>query len=842
MFKRLRTIPKPVQLVNLLTASAVYIILLVIPPPPFISKALSQSGWMILLLLVAIFTLLLRQKGNSWGAIQSAFVFALFALLLIHQWQFAPNYGEIIGGLLPWNDASGYLREAQRVLNGSLLTAFGARRPLFPAFLAVLLQLTGRNFMVSLALLTWVNALVVLLVVQEVKRSYSAFGASVLLIFAYKFYLRFAGTTMTEQLGFAFGNLAMFFLLIGARTKSLKHALSGLGLLCLALNARAGAFFILPILILWLVLTFYPQTGLWRTLGLSIIVVILPFVFNFLLFKAIADPQSIPFSNYSYTLYGLASGNKGWTQAGTDYPNDNESEIMSLAIQKIRSDPALFLRGILGSYRDYFTPLGGAFTFIVYSLYSFRAKATVILWFLTLTGLLFAALNWKKGSHALVLASFLGVFASLTLVPPIDSDGMRIYAATIPFTALWVVEGGYALFSWGKKLLEQREDTSIEETYVYVERLAIGFSALLIVLAIPAPIVLHFVARPSKGFASPAAQAVCEPGQQLLQGSLFRNTSIRLIPDSAATESYMPFIRLSDFQSALFNSFSDTPFLGQELQSLQAGQQISLGFDVNNNKVWLISNYPLETGMFSVCSTPTDNQELRQYNFYYLNGSPISSSSLTISQQSPDITLLFRLLYGLGAGIVTFLIVMELYRSRRKSLVENIYLTGATILILQAVFVGLYSQAIITIPFAEKRTMLQVIDAVPKKPTHLYILPLGINWMSQADLGESPAVVYENGIPLASPNALRDAIKESGDGGYSIWDGNLYFSSSDNTDPRNNGRKYELEWPRPIRPPLVAVAYLGGVLGLVLFIFRDGLLRTAESWLNNKSKTDQLAR
>jgi len=73
------------------------------------------------------------------------------------------------------------------------------------------------------------------------------------------------------------------------------------------------------------------------------------------------------------------------------------------------------LSGILGSYRDYFTPLGGAFTFIVYSLYSFRAKATFILWFLTLAGLIFAVLNWRKARHSLILASFIGVFASLTL-------------------------------------------------------------------------------------------------------------------------------------------------------------------------------------------------------------------------------------------------------------------------------------------------------------------------------------------------------------------------------------------------------------------------------------------
>jgi len=63
---------------------------------------------------------------------QSVFVFGLFALLLVYKWQFASYDDFIIGGLLPLSDASGYLQEAQRILNGSLLTAFGARRRFSP--------------------------------------------------------------------------------------------------------------------------------------------------------------------------------------------------------------------------------------------------------------------------------------------------------------------------------------------------------------------------------------------------------------------------------------------------------------------------------------------------------------------------------------------------------------------------------------------------------------------------------------------------------------------------------------------------------------------------------------
>jgi hypothetical protein len=339
-----------------------------------------------------------------------------------------------------------------------------------------------------------------------------------------------------------------------------------------------------------------------------------------------------------------------------------------------------------------------------------------------------------------------------------------------------------------------------------VQRSAIVFSAILIVLAIPAPILLHALARPSNGSALPPAQTACEPDQQSLQGSMLKNIRIVLVPNEASNESYMPFIRLGDFRSGLFNNFTDNPSLGQELQSLQAGQQISLGFDLNAQSEWLISSFPVKAGRFSACGTASENQDLRAFNFYSLKGPLIRPSSLTISQQYPGVTLLFRLLYGLGVILIMVLVAMNSYQFGLRTLPENLYLIAATILILQSVLVALYAQAIITIPFAEQRSTLQAKDAVPVKPTNLYILPLGVNWMNQTDLGSSPAVVYENGIPLESPNSLRQVIKDKGNGSYSVWNGALLFSPSDNTSPRTNGRKYELAWPRPIRPELQGIS------------------------------------
>ncbi len=57
----------------------------------------------------------------------------------------------------------------------------------------------------------------------------------------------------------------------------------------------------------------------------------------------------------------------------------------------------------------------------------------------------------------------------------------------------------------------------------------------------------------------------------------------------------------------------------------------------------------------------------------------------------------------------------------------------------------------------------------------------------------SAACVLENGMPLPGPgNALHDDIRQVGGGRYSFWHDCVYFATSDNSDPRTNGRHYEV--------------------------------------------------
>lgn len=67
---------------------------------------------------------------------------------------------------------------------------------------------------------------------------------------------------------------------------------------------------------------------------------------------------------------------------------------------------------------------------------------------------------------------------------------------------------------------------------------------------------------------------------------------------------------------------------------------------------------------------------------------------------------------------------------------------------------------------------------------------------AEADCNEAPQrsrwLLYENDTPVGPPHQVHAAIREAGAGRHSHWGGNLYFSTSDNSDPNTNGRRYVL--------------------------------------------------
>ena len=76
-----------------------------------------------------------------------------------------------------------------------------------------------------------------------------------------------------------------------------------------------------------------------------------------------------------------------------------------------------------------------------------------------------------------------------------------------------------------------------------------------------------------------------------------------------------------------------------------------------------------------------------------------------------------------------------------------------------------------------------------------YVGSIKTDQLSQTETFESPVRLLEDGRALGPSNALHDDIGIQGGGRFSFWKGALYFSTSDNSDPRTNGRRYSLSIP-----------------------------------------------
>lgn len=83
---------------------------------------------------------------------------------------------------------------------------------------------------------------------------------------------------------------------------------------------------------------------------------------------------------------------------------------------------------------------------------------------------------------------------------------------------------------------------------------------------------------------------------------------------------------------------------------------------------------------------------------------------------------------------------------------------------------------------------------------------------------ENTVKLYEDGVILPYPNKLHTDIGEKGSGRYSFWNGDLYFSSSENSDPRDNGRTYQLVLPIPVCSVIRLGFYFFAIAATLLLI------------------------
>jgi hypothetical protein len=90
-----------------------------------------------------------------------------------------------------------------------------------------------------------------------------------------------------------------------------------------------------------------------------------------------------------------------------------------------------------------------------------------------------------------------------------------------------------------------------------------------------------------------------------------------------------------------------------------------------------------------------------------------------------------------------------------------------------------------------RRHRSTLAGAMPEQG-HCWLAPLPGHLPSDAESG-SRIRVLEDGKALGPAHASHDEIRRVGSGRFSHWGAQLYFSTSDNSDPRSNGRRYTVE-------------------------------------------------
>jgi len=433
--------------ISLVAPFALYAAVLMLPLPPQIGLTVRYKPLAATLLIFLLYPIYCR-SGRVAASASLTLTLVLFALPLIGLWNSGMSeFPAIVSGLFPSIDALYYYEDARRLLEGEPFGMISSGRPLFAGLLAVILGLTGQNLQGAIAILVALVAIAVFLLSREVQRTHGTLAALMVVSVLFLFYRRFNGTVLTENLGLVLGTVSFAVLWRSVYPRKISLFLLGLLLLTLALNARAGAFLVLPVLAGWAGWYFREASPVsLRVIGYSFGAIFLGFGLNHLVLTVVGDP-TLSFSNFSYVLYASVVGSKQWWQVRLDHPHVLElplaevtGEIYRLAFAAFRENPLIFARTSLEAWAKYLSPtIEGSFQFIqIYERSLIDKLLTYIVYGFSLLGLFQCYRQRQKPAYSLLLAIGLGVMLSLPFVPPwIGGTGTtRTYAATLPISAL----------------------------------------------------------------------------------------------------------------------------------------------------------------------------------------------------------------------------------------------------------------------------------------------------------------------------------------------------------------------------------------------------------------------
>ena len=441
--------------------------------------------------LMIIFTaaLFLPERWGKWAAL---FVFAgVFSLPLIGVWASGLTDNYMMSGMLPLADAGAYYANTMWFVQNGVFSVFASRRPLFNGLLVGMAAISQFNLVQIQSILVIIVAVPCALISLRLLNQLHPVSIALFTTVLFFYFRRYAGVVSSETVGFTLGVLGCFFLWDSIREKKFSDYLVGIFLTTLALLARAGAFAILPMLLLWGI--FYlrkENTPLIKFILVFCIPILAAYLVNKVLLVSYGASEGVAFSNYSYSLYGLAKGGAYWTQIFEDHPElldlpNSEQTRMAyqLAVRMIADKPMQFITGLLTEWKLFFSETYyGIWSFI--SPHPLQAAfknipmlvTHISLYGLSLAGMVFYARDRKNAYRSFAAFAFAGFLLSVPLAPPSHAYGLRAFAAS-----LWVL-GLLPAVGLDGLIPARWKGAKVEEAFPAWNGLALGAAGVIVLL------------------------------------------------------------------------------------------------------------------------------------------------------------------------------------------------------------------------------------------------------------------------------------------------------------------------------------------------------------------------
>jgi hypothetical protein len=481
---------------------------------------------------------------EKWGSLAAlSLTMVLLSLPLSYMWTSGFSDHFVIGGLLPYKDGKNYYAGATLLLHGLPMLSAGqaTERPLFPGFLASLLWLTRQNLKITLGLIVQLVGISLFLSAQEIRRLFGVLAASLFASLLFFYMQSLIGYTLSELLGFMAGCLGFTIILQASAQRKWWDLLLGFAVLLVGVSARAGAFFIFPMLALWMGWIFRENGSfnLKRAAYALILMAAWYFLINSLYARLLGIPPGFSFGNFSYALYGQVRGGTGWHSAIADLGTRDPNLVYRAALDFFLKHPLSLLIGTAKSYRDFFWK-GDRSIFNFYGQ-DWQQPLNIVLWmglfFLLVSGVFQMFKGIRINSHSLLLAGLIGILLSIPFLPPIDG-GSRFYAATIPFFFAVLIAGTGGLSRPRQNQMIENDPLSVCPA---VSRFA-SIILLVMVLLVP-PTIYTLAAKPAMiGLECPEAEKqfliAAPPGSY-----------IDLIGDPSMQCGSLPQVCLNDFEN-----------------------------------------------------------------------------------------------------------------------------------------------------------------------------------------------------------------------------------------------------------------------------------------------------